>query len=294
LPGNNRLNYGAGQRTFMKWFKHQATARNDERISKLEDRAGLEAYGFYFKMLEIVAEVIDATDKHEVSYSLSRWGRQTNITSKKWLFLSQCCSDVGLMIVCRVADEGLTKDYQISVKIPNLLKYRDNHTKNLQATYKQEVELEKEQEVELEKEKPKSKDSSPQKAPTKATRLPKDWVLPKKWGEWALAEKPHLTAEDVRVMADTFKDHWIANASRATGKKDDWQATWRNWVRNQKESHQQPQRVQEARLDFVSQVMGGRNGNDRALKDIAPRPAIEGDAQTVREIDFRLREPDGG
>jgi len=68
-------------------------------------------------------------------------------------------------------------------------------------------------------------------AAKKATRLPADWQLPKAWGEWALSEKPVLTVEDVRLMADMFRDHWLANASRATGKKDDWFATWRNWVR---------------------------------------------------------------
>jgi hypothetical protein len=131
----------------MKWFKHQSSARNDERLARLEDKAGLEGYGFYFKMLEIVAEIIDESDRHEVTYSLSRWGRQVNITSKKFVFLAQCCADVGLMIVQRC-------DNDYTVKIPNLLKYRDNHTKNLQVTSKQEREVEVEKEVEEETTKP--------------------------------------------------------------------------------------------------------------------------------------------
>ncbi|SJM89997.1 hypothetical protein [Crenothrix polyspora] len=137
----------------MKWFKHLSTARNDERLARLEDKAGLEGYGFYFKTLEIVAENMDASDCTEVTYSLSRWGRQTNITSKKWLYLSSCCSDVGLMIVCRDADD-------ITVKIPKLLKHKDNHTKNLQVTYKQEIykeEKDKDKDKEINKEKNKEK-----------------------------------------------------------------------------------------------------------------------------------------
>lgn len=131
----------------MKWFKHQSTARNDEKIARLEDKCGLEGYGFYFKMLELVAEVIDSTDRCEVTYSMSRWGRQTNVTTKKWLFLSSCCADVGLMIVQRCNDD-------ITVNIPNLLKYRDNHTKNLQVTSKQDKEEYKEdKEKEEDKEK---------------------------------------------------------------------------------------------------------------------------------------------
>lgn len=124
----------------MRWFKHYSSSRSDEKLSKLEDRAGLEAYGFYFKVLEVIAEVMDETDTCEVTYSLSRWGRQLNITSKKCLYLFQCCSDVGLMMVCRASDD-------ITVKTPNLLKYRDNHTRNLQAPNKQEKEKEKEKEV---------------------------------------------------------------------------------------------------------------------------------------------------
>ena len=80
----------------------------------------------------------------------------------------------------------------------------------------------------------KSEDLSSHAATTKGTRLPEDWILPKAWGEWALAERPELTADDVRKMAESFKDYWLANANRAIGKKADWQATWRNWVRNQK------------------------------------------------------------
>lgn len=121
----------------MKWFKHLSNARNDERLSRLEDKAGLEGYGFYFKILEIVAEVIDESNRCEVTYSLSRWGRQTNITSKKWLYLSSCCSDVGLMLVQRCSDD-------ITVKITNLLKFRDNHTRNLQVTSKQDIDKYKE------------------------------------------------------------------------------------------------------------------------------------------------------
>lgn len=69
---------------------------------------------------------------------------------------------------------------------------------------------------------------------TNGTRLPEDWKLPKAWGEWALTERKDWTADDVRCAADRFKDHWLANANRCEGKKADWSATWRNWVRNER------------------------------------------------------------
>lgn len=71
------------------------------------------------------------------------------------------------------------------------------------------------------------------------TRLPEDWVLPKAWGEWALSERVDLKSNDVRRIADEFKDHWLANANQAKSKKADWQAAWRNWVRREN-YHQKP------------------------------------------------------
>lgn len=76
----------------------------------------------------------------------------------------------------------------------------------------------------------------------KGASLPKDWQLPKKWGDWALTERPDWTADDVRRVADQFRDYWIANANQRTGKKADWEAAWRNWVRKEpptKNQHQQ-------------------------------------------------------
>jgi len=78
----------------------------------------------------------------------------------------------------------------------------------------------------------KSKSLSAQNAQTskKGTRLTSDWVLSKSLGDWALAEKPHLTADNIRRMAESFRDYWIAKPGK-DGVKLDWEATWRNWVR---------------------------------------------------------------
>lgn len=204
----------------MKWFKHLATARNDERISRLEDRAGLEGYGFYFKMLEIVAEVIDATDRHEVTYSLSRWGRQANITTKKFLFLSQCCADVGLMLLQRDGDD-------MSVKIPNLLKYRDNHTKNLQATSKQEVDKEEDKEIDKDKEEQEEKASPANRATRKRkTTIPDRFEISSRVSEWAaskgygrLAEHLESFVSKARAKGYTYID-WDQAFMNAI--RDDW------------------------------------------------------------------------
>ena len=65
----------------------------------------------------------------------------------------------------------------------------------------------------------------------KGTRLPENWVLPRAWGEWALAEG--WAAPVIRAEAEKFRDHWISTTGRNAAKLD-WQATWRNWMRNSK------------------------------------------------------------
>lgn len=64
--------------------------------------------------------------------------------------------------------------------------------------------------------------------PERGTRLPKDWQLPKAWGEWALAKYPQWTADKVRDEALKFRNHWTALTGKAATKLD-WQATWQNW-----------------------------------------------------------------
>lgn len=66
----------------------------------------------------------------------------------------------------------------------------------------------------------------------RGTRLDADWLLPKAWGEWALTEQPTWTPDHTRRVAEKFKDHWLAIAG-SKGVKLTWEATWRNWVRNE-------------------------------------------------------------
>lgn len=68
---------------------------------------------------------------------------------------------------------------------------------------------------------------------SQGTRLPTDWMLTQELGEWALSEG--LTRDRIRQEADRFRDYWIAKPGSA-GRKTDWPATWRNWVRRASET----------------------------------------------------------
>lgn len=74
------------------------------------------------------------------------------------------------------------------------------------------------------------------KPPKRATRLPEDWRNSdecKRCITWA-QQCYKLTDREAAIMAATFQDYWTAK-SGANATKLDWFATWRNWVRRERE-----------------------------------------------------------
>jgi uncharacterized protein YdaU (DUF1376 family) len=81
---------------------------------------------------------------------------------------------------------------------------------------------------------PRTKNQEPpvkqrERTPT-GSRLPADWSLPDDWAEWARQERPDLIPQQT---AQRFADYWHGVAG-AKGRKADWLATWRNWVRGER------------------------------------------------------------
>lgn len=62
----------------------------------------------------------------------------------------------------------------------------------------------------------------------RGSRLPPDWSLPDDWRAWA--ESEGLTRAAIDRQAEQFADYWHG-AAGAKGRKADWFATWRNWIR---------------------------------------------------------------
>lgn len=67
----------------------------------------------------------------------------------------------------------------------------------------------------------------------KANRITDNWVLPTEWGRWAMNDEG-LSYDEVIRQEDKFRDFWLAKAGKDACKQD-WQATWRNWIRRTKE-----------------------------------------------------------
>jgi hypothetical protein len=73
----------------------------------------------------------------------------------------------------------------------------------------------------------------PNKEPNKnliepSTRLPENWQ-PKESDIQVM--RNHFPAIDLKLETHAFRDYW-QSVPGAKGKKADWDATWRNWIRN--------------------------------------------------------------
>ena len=113
----------------MKWFKHHTDASRSEKLMVLIDKFGVEGYGRYWLLVELLAEKFDGKDANF---------RIHNNTIKRGLFiyhgkmvqrLLECIDDVGLMSLS-------CSDDIWSIYCPKLLEIKDNHTRNLQVKTK--------------------------------------------------------------------------------------------------------------------------------------------------------------
>jgi len=68
---------------------------------------------------------------------------------------------------------------------------------------------------------------------SRGIRLPDDWHPSAEDTAFCKQNRPDLKPSEV---AQRFYDHWIAQPG-VKGRKVDWSATWRNWVRNEKQGH---------------------------------------------------------
>lgn len=119
------------------------------------------------------------------------------------------------------------------------------------------------------------------------SRLSDEWVLPKAWGEWALENVDGMTSEFIRSQADQFRDYWIGKAG-AGARKNDWEATWRNWMRKaaerlprgspQSAPDQKPRNIAEASARLVAKM------KEQTHAELAPRQNGELFEQDVRYL----------
>ena len=111
----------------MRWFKHLTCAHKDEKLSELIASDGLEAYGFWWSLLEVVAEQMDKNSaKCSASYPLNQWARLLYCHHHT---VSKYMGKLGVTGIVTVGYETSNGISKLKVTIPNLLKYRDEYSK---------------------------------------------------------------------------------------------------------------------------------------------------------------------
>ena len=101
-------------------------AKDDEKIVELLAIGGLEAYGFYWAVIELIARQMgEKSDKCSVTYPLPYLSRQLYCHHNKATNLLGKLQVTGLIDVNKIEVDGRVN---FRLTCPNLLKYRDEYT----------------------------------------------------------------------------------------------------------------------------------------------------------------------
>lgn len=107
----------------MKWIKHQTATRRDERIARLIASHGMDGYGLYWAVQEIIAEKMEGSSPScSVSYPVSIWANQLSTPPQQVLKRLSWLLQVGLIELSR-------SDQEIIITNTKLLKYRDEYSR---------------------------------------------------------------------------------------------------------------------------------------------------------------------
>lgn len=220
----------------MRWFKHMSHSHDDEKLSMLIDEAGLEGYGFWWLICEVVSDKIDQKNVASCTYSDRKWWAICRSSARSFRKHTAILSRLALIQIQNSGD-------QIKIEIPNLLKYRDEYTRKsghtpdkLLTGVRTVSGTDTETEKEIKKEKPtpppKPKQSRHQGAPADLIKLaesyPKGGAFPGKesiqnWNRLSPEEQQQavknlpLFIEDERWREDNGK--WIPCLKTYLGEK---------------------------------------------------------------------------
>ena len=112
---------------------------------------------------------------------------------------------------------------------------------------------------------PKNKPTSKAEAQL-ATRLPADWIPSYDDARFCAAKRADLKIDET---ASRFRDYWIAQPG-VKGRKLDWSATWRNWVRNERIPQSRAGPAKPAKFDPLTHMKNQREAkaktNERTIE----------------------------
>jgi len=105
----------------MRWFKHLTSSWDDEKLAAVVAEHGLEIYGFWWRLLEIIGKQMTKERESCCTYSPKVWAKFCGIYPKKFKKFCILLEKENLIIL-------KNSDSSITISIPNMLKYRDEFT----------------------------------------------------------------------------------------------------------------------------------------------------------------------
>lgn len=107
----------------MRWFKHLSASHDDEKLASILFREnGLELYGFYWLITEIIARQMDTSNQTYLEYSNRKWASFAGVSPKKFQKFAETLSKVRLFSV-------KFSGKNIKIDCPTLLKIRDEYSR---------------------------------------------------------------------------------------------------------------------------------------------------------------------
>lgn len=116
---------------------------DDEKLSCVIDEHGLAGYGFWWRLVEIVATQMECDLTPSVAFPIKKWSKMLGVYPKVFLKMCRTFEKHSLIILetsenILETSENISKTFEnvLKIEIPILLNLKDNHSKNLQAKNK--------------------------------------------------------------------------------------------------------------------------------------------------------------
>jgi uncharacterized alkaline shock family protein YloU len=133
----------------MKWLKHETDAMDSEKMKMIIYEFGFEGYGWFWRIMEIIAKQMDETGRCHYDQPVSEWCGNLKVKQRKLRKFLE-------LTTLQSITEVVYSENKLRIEIPNLLKKRDNYSKNLQVTNNKkaisiglEVEVDRDREVDI-------------------------------------------------------------------------------------------------------------------------------------------------
>lgn len=216
----------------MKWFKHMSQAHTDDKLVRLRAEYGMWGIGVYWTIVEMVAEQMKPNDPTPKAVFTVRELCSYFVVRRQKLS-SYLLATRQLRLIYAVTNDNI-----VTIEIPKLLEIKDNYTKDLEVSTKQEVEVDKEVEVKVDTDKnirASERKDEKRKASERFATLWPDY--PRREGKKA-AER-HFVASvktdedwaDIQRALKNYKAHLRANKTepRFIKQGSTWFNNWEDW-----------------------------------------------------------------